>query len=73
MQKWNDFRAKREIMIDKYISRRKIQSICETHIKYIKIRQIIKKLSSNVKKAAKLNQIKIKSRIIGILMVSQWK
>ena len=56
MGKWNDFRARREIAIDEYIFRRKIQVLCENYLKQYELLKFLRFLSKNFKLADNIKE-----------------
>lgn len=70
--KWNQFRLKRQKIIDKYITLRKNQEKALPIIKYVILQKILNTLDANIKEANRRYELKIRGKFMSLIMSIRW-
>lgn len=72
-QRWEDFRARRQKLVDKYIACRKKQDTAETVAKLVFTVQILHKLQHNYAYAQYMNEVRLKASFMTLIIKNLWK
>ena len=71
--KWEQFKQKRAIAIDKYIKVKRKHFLIKQFYILIETRKAVKRLSAQFKKACHINEMKIRGKFMNIVIAYRWR
>lgn len=73
MRKWDRFRQARQIVLDEYLKRKRVQRQAEMFVRIYLLHQLIKHLNENYKTVEHMKEVKLKSAFMCLKIGHLWK